>query len=96
MHRSQSFAIFKCVLEVFCEGVQHRLRFCLDHSYVKMANISFIFNLRNTKVRWVGTTVMLFLVKISWWKMKRETVRCRETTASSLVARNSRLILTLT
>jgi hypothetical protein len=32
-----------CILEVvFCEGVQHRLRFCLDHlHYVKMAAFEF-------------------------------------------------------
>jgi hypothetical protein len=35
--------IFKCILEVvFCESVQHRLRFCLDHlSCVKMAAFQF-------------------------------------------------------
>jgi hypothetical protein len=32
---------FKCILEVaFCDGFQHRLRFCLDHlSRVKMADL---------------------------------------------------------
>jgi hypothetical protein len=35
--------IFKCVLKVvFCEGVQHRLRFCLDHlNCVKTAAFQF-------------------------------------------------------
>jgi hypothetical protein len=40
---------FKCILEVvFCEGVQHRLRFCLDHlSCVEMRPSNFIFNKEN-------------------------------------------------
>jgi hypothetical protein len=47
----------KCILEVgFCEGVQHRLRFCLSHlNCVKMA--SFKFYLQSGKqinVGWVG------------------------------------------
>jgi hypothetical protein len=34
---------FKCILEaVFCEGVQHRLRFCRDHiNYVKIPVFQF-------------------------------------------------------
>jgi hypothetical protein len=59
---------FKCILEVvFCEGVQHSLRFCLNHlTCVKMA--AFQFYLESGKQReivWVGTTVILFLVKNS-------------------------------
>jgi hypothetical protein len=36
-------ACFKCILKVvFCEGVQHRLRFCLDYlNCVKMAAFQF-------------------------------------------------------
>jgi hypothetical protein len=43
-------AISKCTLEVvFCECVQHRLRFCLDHfNCVKMAAG------KQRKVRWVA------------------------------------------
>jgi hypothetical protein len=47
-------AIFKCILKVmFCEGVQHRLRFCLDHlSCVKIA--AFQFYLQSGKGMKVG------------------------------------------
>jgi hypothetical protein len=49
---------FKFILEiVLCEGVQHRLQFCLDHlRYVKMA-AAFQFELQSgkqRKLRWVG------------------------------------------
>jgi hypothetical protein len=50
--------IFKCVLEVvFCESIQHRLRFCLDHlSCVKMATFQFYFQSgKQRKVEWVGS-----------------------------------------
>jgi uncharacterized membrane protein len=66
---------FKCILEIsFCEGAQHYLRLCLDHlSCVKMVAFQFYLQLRKQKSRrdqvrsvgWVGTTVMLFLVKKS-------------------------------
>jgi hypothetical protein len=73
---------------VFCEGVQHRLRFCLDHlNCVKMTAFQFYFRSgKQRKVGWMGTT-MLFWSKISWGKRKCETVRCRDATASSFVAR---------
>jgi hypothetical protein len=47
-------SLFKCILEVvFCEGVQHRLRLCLDHlNCVKMA--AFQFHLQSGKQRKVG------------------------------------------
>jgi hypothetical protein len=54
---------------VFCEGVQHRLQFCLDH--LKMSNwwpFTFSFN-RGKREKW-GTTLMLFLVNNSWWIRK--------------------------
>jgi hypothetical protein len=73
---------------VFCEGVYHRLRFCLDHlSCVKMAVFQFhLQSGKQRKIGWVGTTVMLFLVKkIPWWKMKCDRVRCRDAVASSFV-----------
>jgi hypothetical protein len=44
MYRFQCFCRFlKCILEiVFCEGVQLRLRLCLDHlNCVKMAVVQF-------------------------------------------------------
>jgi hypothetical protein len=50
---------------MFCETVQHRMRFCLHHlNCVKM--VAFQFYLQSgtlRKVGWVGTTVMFFLVK---------------------------------
>jgi hypothetical protein len=55
-------AIFKCILEVFCEGVQHRMRFCLDYlSCVKMAAFQLYLQSadRKTSGGW-GATVMLF------------------------------------
>jgi hypothetical protein len=64
-------AIFKCILQVvFCEGVQHRLRFCLDHlNCVKMAAFGSIFNWGNRdKYGWWGTKVMLFWSKTILWK----------------------------
>jgi hypothetical protein len=41
---------------VFCEGVRHRLRFCLDHlSSVKMATIQFYLQSeKQRKAGWVG------------------------------------------
>jgi hypothetical protein len=60
--------IFKCVLEVvFCEDIQHRLRFCLDHlSCVKVATFQFYLKSgKQRKAEWVGAMVMLFLVKTS-------------------------------
>jgi hypothetical protein len=51
--------IFKCILEVvFCEGVQHRLRFCLEHlNCVKMEDFQFYLQSRKKRnVWWVGKT----------------------------------------
>jgi hypothetical protein len=48
---------FKCILDVvFCEGVQHHLRFCLDHlNCVKMADFQFYLQSgKQKKVGWVG------------------------------------------
>jgi hypothetical protein len=49
---------------VFCERVQHRLRFCLDHLIcVKMAVFQFYLQSgKHRKVGW-GTTVLLFWSK---------------------------------
>jgi hypothetical protein len=47
----------KCILEVvFCESVQHRLRFCLDHlNCVKMAAFQFyLLSGKQRTVKWVG------------------------------------------
>jgi hypothetical protein len=61
LHVSTPFSallpFFKCILEVvFCEGVQHHLRFYLDHlSCVKMAAFQFYHQSgKQRKVRWVG------------------------------------------
>jgi hypothetical protein len=54
---------------VFCEGVQHRLRVCLDHlNCVKWRPFSFITNRGHRIVGWVGTKVMLLLVRNSMVK----------------------------
>jgi hypothetical protein len=78
MHRCQPLlAFFKCILEVtLCEDVQHRLRFCLNqHSCVKMAAFQPYLQFgKQTKVRWVGTRVVLVLVKNS---LVKEEVRER-------------------
>jgi hypothetical protein len=66
MHRS---AIFKCILEVvFCESVQNRLPFYLDHlNSVKMAVFQYYLQSgKQIKGEWVGATAMLFLIKIPW------------------------------
>jgi hypothetical protein len=59
MHRSQPFCLFfffKCI--VFSEGVQRRLRFCLDHpNYLKMA--AFQFYLQSGKQRKVGGMIVM-------------------------------------
>jgi hypothetical protein len=47
---------FKCILQVvFCEGLQHRMRFCLDHhSCIKMAAFqSYLQSGKQKKVGWV-------------------------------------------
>jgi hypothetical protein len=75
---------------VFCEGVQHRLRFCLDHiDCVKMA--AFQFYLQSGKQRnvgWVGyVSHVVFGQKFPGDKRKCEMVCCRVATASSSVAK---------
>jgi hypothetical protein len=48
---------FKCILElVFCKGVKHRLRFCLNHLIcVKMVVFQFCFQSgKHRKVGWLG------------------------------------------
>jgi hypothetical protein len=50
-------AIFKCILKaVFCKGIEHRLRFCLDHlSCIKMAAFQFYLQSgKQRKVGWLG------------------------------------------
>jgi hypothetical protein len=57
MHRSQRYCHFVNVLEVeFCEGVQHRLRFCLDSlNCDKMASFQFYLQSgKQRKIWWVG------------------------------------------
>jgi hypothetical protein len=56
-----------CTLEVvFCEGVQHRLRFCLEHlNCVKMAAFQFYFQSGKQKSRVGG---LVFSVKNSLLK----------------------------
>jgi hypothetical protein len=81
-------AIFKCILQVvFCEGVQHCLRFSLGHlSCVKMTVFKFYLQSgKQRKVGRMGTTVMLFLSKIPQWKRKCEMAHCCDATASSFV-----------
>jgi hypothetical protein len=74
---------------VFCESVQHRLLFCLNHLYCfKTVAFQFYFQSeKQRKVRWTDTTVILFWLKIPWWKRKCETARCRDSTASSFVTK---------
>jgi hypothetical protein len=49
---------------VFCEGLQHRMRFCLDHlSCARMAVAQFIFNQENRKLGLVGDYNHCFFVK---------------------------------
>jgi hypothetical protein len=81
---------------VFCDGVQHRLQFCPDHTNrVKMA--TFQLYLQSGKQRKVaggpsqasrvggGRQSCCFLVKNFLMKIKCETVLCRDATASSSV-----------
>jgi hypothetical protein len=80
-------SILKCFLKVvFCEAVQHRLRFRLDHlNCVKMA--AFLFYLQSGKYRKVVLVVddsHFFFVTNSLVKKKCWTVRCLDTTARFL------------
>jgi hypothetical protein len=71
MQCSQRFCHFKCFLEVvFCEGVQHSLRFCLEPlSCAKMAAFQFYQQMgEHGKAGFGGITVMVFIVKISLFK----------------------------
>jgi uncharacterized Fe-S radical SAM superfamily protein PflX len=71
---SQAYAAFpaflpflKCTLEVvFCESIQHRLRFSLDqHICTKLATHQFhLQSEKQKKIEWVGPTVMLLWSKI--------------------------------
>jgi hypothetical protein len=51
----------------FCDGVQHRMRFCLDHlNCVKMTALKFYLHSgKQRKVGWVEKTVVLLWVKNS-------------------------------
>jgi hypothetical protein len=74
---------------VFCVDVQHCLRFCFDYlDCVKMASLQFYHHpgIQRKVGRWVGDS-HVFLVKNfpAKKKGKRETVHCRDTTASSFV-----------
>jgi hypothetical protein len=56
MNCSQHFYHFKYILEVvFCEGVQHHLRFCLDPlNCVKMAAFQFYLQSGKQRKLWRG------------------------------------------
>jgi hypothetical protein len=86
-----SFTILKCTLEVvFCESVQHSLRFCLNHfNYVKMAALQFYpQSKKQRKVWWVeDDSHFFFRFRNPLVKNKCEIVRCREATPSSIVAK---------
>jgi hypothetical protein len=74
---------------VFCEGVQHRLRFCLDHvSCVKMAAFQFYFQSgKQRREEWARDDSHVVSAKIPWWKRKCETVCCHDATASNFVGK---------
>jgi hypothetical protein len=75
---------------VFCEGVQHRLRFCLDHlNCLKRAAFQFCLQSRKQKEKQgeLRMTLILFLVKYSLVKRKCGTVSCLDATDSSFVAK---------
>jgi hypothetical protein len=74
---------------VFCECIQHRLRFCLDHfDCVKVAAFHLFLASREIKKSRVdgGRQSCYFWSKIPGWKRKSETVPCRDTAASSFFA----------
>jgi hypothetical protein len=83
---------FKCILEaVFCEGVQHGLRFYSDHlSCGKMANFQSWkeeedAGVQVRRVEWVGyNSYVLFGQNLSVEKERGETLRCRDATAKFL------------
>jgi hypothetical protein len=81
--------IFKCIPEVvFCEGVQHRPRFCLYLlTCVKMA--AFLPSIEEAEDSRVcgGRQSCCFRSKIPWRKRRCKTVRCRDATTSSFDAK---------
>jgi hypothetical protein len=78
------------ILEVvFCEGVQHRLRFCLDHlNYVKLEAYRFYFQSSKQECRVGGEwKSCCFWSEIPCWKRKGETVNCCDETVSYFVTK---------
>jgi hypothetical protein len=85
------------ILEVmFCEGLQHRLRFRLDHlSGVKMAfQLNFqpgkqkkVAGVQVRRVGWLRDDSHVVLVKNSMVRRKCKLVRCRDATVISFVAK---------
>jgi hypothetical protein len=72
---------------VFCEGVQHRVRFCLDHlSCIKMTVLQFYLQ-SGKRNSWMagGRQSCCFGNKFRGGRC--ETVRFRDVTASSFVAK---------
>jgi hypothetical protein len=69
---------------VFCDGVQHSLRFFLDHLNCVKVGLSVLPSIMETEKSRVGGVRQscCFWSKIPWWKRKFETVRCRDATAS--------------
>jgi hypothetical protein len=81
---------FKCILEaVFCESVQHRLQFCLDHhSCVKMSTFQFYLQLgKQRKVGWVGGNSHVVFSQKFPGERRSEKVHCHDATSSSFVAK---------
>jgi hypothetical protein len=76
---------------MFCEGLQHRLRFYLDHlNCVKIAAFQFYLQSgKQRKVGWEGDDnhVVFGLKFIASCGRKCETVCCRDATASLFVAK---------
>jgi hypothetical protein len=74
---------------VFFEGVQRRLLFCLDHlNCAKMEAFNLFLGSGKQKSRVGGDdSHVVFGKKNPWWKRKCETVRCRDATGSSFVAK---------
>jgi hypothetical protein len=75
---------------VFYEGVQHRLRFCLDHfNCVKMAvsSIGETDNSRKGAFQAIRVVVTFLVKNNPWWKRKFEPVLCHDTTVNSFVTK---------
>jgi hypothetical protein len=87
---SELLSFSKCILEVvFCAGIQHRLRFYLDHlNCFQIATFQFYLqSWKQTNVGRVGDVSRVVFGKKFFGEKNCETVHCRDATVNSFVAK---------